>query len=569
MSDVEKEVTESSPYSESQERATVETTVKPRFPSWMLTLTAVYIATVCSAFLFASELDDRFAVGLDVVTVAAMFGGMALLVLWVGWILIRSRWSWKAKVGASAAVLLVPFLMLKIFRPVLGGDVTIQRFEPIWQSKPEIPLTDLSLARKVDLTTETPDDFARFLGPNQNSTVTTGIQIDAENLANAKVLWKHAIGEGWAGFVARNGFAVTIEQRERMECVTCYDINDGKMLWIKDHPVRHRDTLNLGRIGPRATPLIHEGRVYSVGAVGQLMCLNGADGTLAWEVDLNELLGIELGNATDGDGQTVTYESNTRLSWGRSGAPLIVDDLLIILGGGPKDGPIVTLLAFDRLTGELRWKGGKEMIAYGSPTLANVAGVDQILLTAETLAMGFDPRTGEQLWEFPRPGETDGAANTSQLSVVGPNRVLTSKGYPDGGGELIELTATDGKLVPKSVWSNHRSLKTKLMSPIIHDGHAYSLSNGFLECCRLSDGERIWKHRGHFGHGQMLLVGNEILLHSEGGELFMFPATPDGPEELGRIKTIDGVCWNTLCLYGNKLLVRSEIEAACLELPTR
>ena len=110
-------------------------------------------------------------------------------------------------------------------------------------------------------------------------------------------------------------------------------------------------------------------------------------------------------------------------------------------------------------------------------------------------------------------------------------------------------------------------LKTKLTSPLIHDGYAYSLSNGFMECARLSDGEQMWKRRGRFGHGQLLMVGNFILLHSESGELYLLEATPDEYRELGTLKTIDGVCWNTLCLTGNKLLVRSEIEAACIEIP--
>ncbi len=542
----------------------------PRFPSMMLILTFLFISGVFLAFYFASEIDDRFAVGLDIITVASVASGAVVLILWVGWILVFSRWKLLVKLVASIAMIAAPFVATKVLRPVLGGDVTIQRFDPIWSSKPEAPAAaDAASSGDVDLLTETPHDFSRFLGPNQDSTITTGIEIDGAALAKAKVLWKQPIGLGWSGFVARNGFAVTMEQRQAQECVSCYNIEDGSLQWMHQHPVRHRDKLNLGRIGPRATPTIHEGRVYSVGAVGHLVCLNGADGNVEWEVDLNELLGLEVATDVDRDGQTVHFEGNSRLEWGRSGSPLIFEDLIILPGGGPNGGPISTLLAFDRVSGELRWKGGSEMIAYGSPTLATIAGVEQILMTGESLAMGFNPRTGEQLWEYSRPGNTGGEANTSQLTVVSANSVLTSKGYHDGGGRLIELTSNDGKLVPESKWFNSKSLKTKLMSPVIHEGHAYSLSNGFLECVRLSDGERLWKHRGHFGHGQMLLVAGQLLVNSESGELYAFDAAADSCRELGRVHTVDGVCWNTLCLYGNKLLVRSEIEAACLELPTR
>ena len=541
-----------------------------RFPKKMLFLTGLYILVVVLAFMFPSDVEDHLGIGLDVVMVVTIFSSAAMILLWVGWFLLLSRWRWWTRILASVLMVCFPFVLQKILGPVLGGDVTIQRFEPIWASRPETPSSDeIVPATTVDLVTETPLDFPRFLGPEQDSIVRTGVQIDVERFTDAKVLWKQPIGNGWSGFVARNGYAVTMEQREEQECVTCYDVQTGTLQWISKHTARHRDAMNLGRTGPRATPTIHDGRVYAVGAVGSLVCLNGGDGTELWKVDLNEVLGLQLASKPDADGLLTRYEGNSRLAWGRSGAPLIVDDLVVVPGGGPREGPFFTLLAFDRLTGELLWKGGDQMIAYGSPVLATVAGVNQILMVAESMAMGFDPKSGQKLWDFPRPGDSEQAANTSQLAVVSPDRVLTSKGYTDGGGRVIELTNTDGRIVAKSIWHNPRALKTKLMSPVLYDGYAYSISNGFLECARLSDGERIWKHRGRFGHGQLLLVGDQILLHSEMGELFLIRATPEGVQESGMVPTISGVCWNTLCLYGNRLLVRSEIEAACVELPTK
>ena len=135
----------------------------------------------------------------------------------------------------------------------------------------------------------------------------------------------------------------------------------------------------------------------------------------------------------------IQFEENTTLAWGRSGSPLIVDDLVVVPGGGPDGATRATLLAFDMRTGELKWKGGDAMIAYGSPVLATIAGQRQILLTSESHAIGLNPSTGEILWRHPRPGESDGGANTSQLSVISETDVLTSKGYPDGGGERIHL----------------------------------------------------------------------------------------------------------------------------------
>ncbi|MEZ6122976.1 MAG: PQQ-binding-like beta-propeller repeat protein [Planctomycetaceae bacterium] len=540
-----------------------------RFPRILLPLTGVCVFAGLMAAQFVSELEDRFSIGLDAIVVASIVVVAGLILCWAGWFLFLSRWRWSYRILAVLLLLALPPTMLKLFRPIHGGDANIMGFEPFWNRREEMsPPAATPAPSTVDLLTETPDDFPQFLGIHHDSAVHTNIRIDSERFGQTEIVWKQPVGAGWSAFSARNGNAVTMEQRGDQECVTCYRIDDGTLQWCYQHAARHQDAMNLGRVGPRSTPTIHNGNVYAVGAVGNLVCLNGADGTVRWQADLNSLLGIELETAHDADGFEVQYEKNTSLSWGRSGSPLIVDDLVVIPGGGPR-GATHTLVAFDSVTGDVRWMGGQFMIGYGSPVLETVAGVRQILMVTEADVAGFDPATGDVLWSASRPGESNGGANTSQVNVISANEILTTKGYPDGGGDRIRLVSADGHLHAETVWKSDRILKTKLMSPVIFEGHTYAFSNGFLECARLDDGERIWKHRGRFGHGQLLRVGEEILLHSESGELLLMRASPEEFIELGRMKTIDGVCWNTLCLAGGFLLVRSEVEAACLKLPVR
>ncbi|MCA9061927.1 MAG: PQQ-binding-like beta-propeller repeat protein [Planctomycetaceae bacterium] len=534
----------------------------------MTTLTVVYLILVVISQVFISAIEDAAGIGLDMVMGLTIFATAGLLLLWAAWILLLSRWKiWKRLVGCVAIVLL-PFAFLTIFRPIHGGDVNVMRFEPIWARRPPLESIANPGIDSVDLTVEGEDDFPQFLGPNRNGVIPTNRRLDTEDFENGcRIVWKQPIGLGWSGFVVRNGYALTMEQRGDDECVTCYDVETGKLQWSHAYPARHRDQMNLGRIGPRSTPTIHQGRVYAVGAVGHLVCLNGTDGSVVWQHDLNELLKIRLDSTTDHVGLSVQYEGNTKLAWGRSGSPLIVDDMVIVPGGGPDGESRATLLAFDVATGELRWKNGSHMIAYGSPVLADLAGHRQIVMTCESVVAGFDSKTGQELWSFPRPGKSDGDANTSQVTILSDSDVLTSKGYFDGGGQRIHLEEKDGRVIPSLVWDNPQVLKTKLTSPVIFGDYAYSLSNGFMECARLSGGERIWKRRGRFGHGQYVLVGQTILLHSESGELHAIEATPDEYRELGTFRTIEGVCWNPVCLSGRRLLVRSEIEAACIELP--
>ena len=144
---------------------------------------------------------------------------------------------------------------------------------------------------------------------------------------------------------------------------------------------------------------------------------------------------------------------------------------------------------------------------------------------------------------------------------------ILSKGYSQGA-ELISVSqGSSGEWKTESLQRDPRLLKTKLTNPVIFQDHAYSLSDGYLECTEAKTFERKWKQRGRFGNGQILLVGDKLLVHSESGTLFLVAANPKEYQQLGKIKTIDGICWNTICLYGDLLLVRSEIEAACYQVP--
>ncbi len=542
---------------------------KRRFPWIMAIWSVLLIAAFILPKVFVAELEDATGNGLAFVEIGTLAIAGLFFLSWALWAGFFSGWRWWRRLLGATLAMSFPVAFLAFFEPI-GGDLNGWR----WKTTREAMSTEIAgggNATEVDLSIETDDDFAGYLGPNQNGVV-DGPNIDASKFSQAKVLWKKPIGEGWSAFAARNGFAVTMEQRGDDECVTCYEIGSGDLKWIYTHKARHDDML--GKIGPRSTPTIHDGKVYICGSLGNVACLNGSDGTIVWQKSLREILGIELEEVTERGGETSYREKHYRLAWGRSASPLIVDDMVVVPGGGPRldsggDGEMHTLIAFDKNTGDIKWKGGDKMIGYASPQLVTLAGQRQIVITAEANIMGFEPKTGETLWTYKRAGNSSQAANTSQLTVVSDNQLLSAKGYPDGGSELLRFDTTDGK--PKSVWKQTRFLKTKLTSPLLYDGHAYALTNGFLECVRAQDGEKQWKQRGRFGHGQMLIVGDKLLLHSEGvtriAKLYLIDPSPNGYKELGAIETINGICWNTLCLSGSKLLVRSDSEAACIELP--
>jgi len=503
------------------------------------------------------------------------FAVPAMVSLLVGMFLILFRRGGK-RTWVGLALIAAPFLLATLIQPVFDGDGNIVRAQLRFQEQIRDWQPATQVPKGADLQTTTPFDFPKFLGPNGNATV-DNVVLESWKLTRPQYVWKQPIGDGWSGFSAVNGYAVTQEQRGDHECVVCYDVATGNLQWNYSVTRRHEDTTGMGKAGPRATPTIHEGNVYAVSATGVLDCLSGKDGTKIWSANVPELVGISQKYTTNSTGNEYSEETST-LAWGRSASPLIYKDWVIVPGGSllPADenfeanhSKAATLLALDKHTGEIVWRGGSRMIAYGSPIVTTLLGQEQIVLIAEDHAVGHDLKTGKELWAFERPGNSNMAANCSQVTPISETRLLFSKGY-GAGGELVEVMRDEatGEYSVKSIKKDSRILKTKLTSPVIFEGHLYSLSDGYLECVAIAGLKRQWKKRGRFGNGQLLLVGDKLLVHSESGVLYFLKANPDVYQEINKIKTIKGVCWNTLCLYRDMLLVRSELEAACIKLPT-
>ncbi|MEX2176719.1 MAG: PQQ-binding-like beta-propeller repeat protein [Pirellulaceae bacterium] len=540
-------------------------------PRWIPGLAVRFTVAICLILIVVVRTlprIDRMPAPLNDMAVAniltlifAFLAAMTLL-CWFSFVSSYSAgWRRGLLIGAIAlAGLFVVSIVLAHFQipmPVryVGVDGNmVPRFEPGWSPAADQvvgKLQPVAHDARADLTTTTDDDFPQFLGPNRDCYL-PGPELSGDWAASPpKLLWKRPIGAGWSGFAAVNGFAVTLEQRGDQEWVACYEIATGKPVW--GHAIEARHYNPLGGLGPRSTPTLHGGRVYALGATGVLRCLDGQTGKLLWKDDLRKRYG--LSDAAD----------EALVSWGRAASPLIVDALVVVPAGG-LEGKAKSLVAFRAETGEVAWQGGNDQIGYASPALATLAGVRQILSVNEATASGHDPKTGEVLWSHPWPGHSNQDACASQPVALAGDRVLLSKGY-GGGAEVISLATTGGgKLTAKTVWADRLVLETKFTNVTVIDGHIYGLSGGILECVAAESGERRWK-KGRYGHGQILGVGDKILVQDEDGLVALVEANPEKFVELASFPALDGQTWNNLCLYGNKLLVRNATEAACYELP--
>lgn len=294
-----------------------------------------------------------------------------------------------------------------------------------------------------------------------------------------------------------------------------------------------------------ATPTVYDSRVYTVGGNGILNCLEARTGKRIWSTNMLEDAGA--GN----------------LPWGMSGSPLVYDDKVVVNPGGVSGKSVA---AYDRLTGEKLWSAGDEPASYSSPSLATIGGVRQILVFHGIGISGYDAQTGKELWKYNEWRNGPGV-NAAQPIVREGNQIFISCGYGKGSALLHVAQTGDRWSATKDETFNSRYLQMKFSSGVFKDGYVYGLSERILTCVEYATGKQLWRKRGNFGFGQLLLAGEDLLILTENGEVVLYEAKPNNAREIGRFKAIDGlITWNHPVLHKGRLLVRNGEEAACYDL---
>jgi outer membrane protein assembly factor BamB len=352
------------------------------------------------------------------------------------------------------------------------------------------------------------------------------------------LLWKRPVGGGYASVVVADGTIFTIEQRRKKEVVAAYDLDSGREKWIHGWDADFREVL--GGNGPRATPAWHDGRLYALGATGELCCLDARSGKRIWSRNI------------------LSDNQAENLEWGMASSPLVVDDKVIVLPGGP-DGKSV--VAYNRLTGNPIWKALDDRQAYTAPQLATLAGRRQMLVVSAKRVMGLTVEDGTLLWE--RPWVTYQGISAAQPIVIGDNQVFLSAGYGHGAS-LFEISSSGESFEARTVWSNTR-MKNKFSSSVLHEGYIYGLDEAILACMDAATGELKWKG-GRYGYGQLLLASGRLIISSESGEIALVKASPEKYEELARFQAIEGKTWNVPAIADGRLIVRNTAEMACFRI---
>jgi outer membrane protein assembly factor BamB len=420
------------------------------------------------------------------------------------------------------------------------------------------------------------DDWPQWLGPNRDSVWReTGI-IEQFPDSGPKVVWRTPIGGGYAGPSVSNG-KVYLSDRQLAqgvsnpadpfargvirgsERVLCLDEANGHVNWKYEYDCPYTVSYPAG---PRVTPLVAEGRVYSLGAEGNLFCLDAATGKVVWSSDFKK-----------------EFNAKTPL-WGFAGHPLLDGNKLICIAGG--EGAIV--VALDKTTGKEIWRAltAKEP-GYSSPMIIQAGGKRQLIVFHPESANSLDPETGKLFW-------TEPFISRSGMSIATPRKAGDELYFSCfyNGSLMMRLDAD--KPAAASVWRTAKAsekdtthLNAVLSTPFIEDGYIYGVcSYGQLRCLKAGTGERVWETFKATTSGEpvrwanafVVKNGSHFILFNEGGDLIIANFSPRGYEELSRAHLLEpddtspgrGVVWSHPAFADRKVFARNGKEIICVDL---
>lgn len=335
-------------------------------------------------------------------------------------------------------------------------------------------------------------------------------------------LWSVPVSEGYSGPAVADGRVILTDRLadENLERVLCFDAATGSEAWKYQYAAPYTISYPAG---PRATPVIHDGRVYTVGAMGHLLTLELATGKLLWQKNFCTDFGTELP------------------TWGMAASPLIDGDHLIALVGGASDSLIV---CFDRRSGVEIWRALNDPgVGYCPPVIYHLGGRRQLIIWHPAAVSSLDPETGHVLWEM--PWEIKYGLTVPMPRQIGDQLFLTAF-Y--NGPMLLQVEAESARVIWKG--SSDSEIETDglhsiMPTPIVTETNIFGVcSYGQLRCLKTATGERLWETLAATGSGRwwnafLVPQGDRVFLHNEQGELIIAELTAEGYREHSRALLVE------------------------------
>ncbi len=372
-------------------------------------------------------------------------------------------------------------------------------------------------------------DWSCFRGPNYDGiSKETGFKKEWKD--PIPLVWERDIGSAFSSFSVVGDKLYTCGTGDDRQTLYCLNANTGEIIWKNPFAPEFKDSFG---DGTRATPTVAHGKVYVQGAKGKLLCADAETGKEVW-----------------------SHQFNHAPTWGYSGSVLIEGDLAVSSAGNNQG----ALIAFDRITGEMKWHTGNDPAGYSTPYPFTFNDNRYIVGFNGESAIVVEAKTGRQVLRI--PWQTNYKVNAAAPIYHDGHLFLTS-GYETGCG-LFKL-AVDGKnLAATEVWKS-RVLMNKFQSCILHEGDLYSCDQKALACVDFRTGKEKWRVR-KVKHGTLVLADDHLLLLTQTGRLQIAPVSTEGFSALTDAEILSGKCWTVSVLNDGKLYARNMKRVVCMDM---
>ena len=379
-------------------------------------------------------------------------------------------------------------------------------------------------------------DWPNWSGPMGNRTSVGNGAFD-DSAFGLKRDWVRALGSGYSGVAVVDDLAVTGFSDGESDFLLAMDTTNGEEKWryrIAEVYEGHDGSDD----GPIATPTVHDGTVYGLGAWGHLFAVRLADGRQIWSHRMDSAFGA------------------VKPEYGFSSSPAVVDEVLIVLTGG---GEGRSISGFDRSSGKLVWSSQDDPIGYQSPLGATIGGRSQVLAVTNQHLYGLDPRSGQALWRHKyKENEEPGFA---QPVLVGEDSVLLNDWEE---AAVFRITRSEETYAVDEVWRNNAFRSTYAL-PVYWQGHLYGYSGSILKCVNAATGETVWRSRPP-GQGTLILVDGHLVIQARSGHLVVAEASPEGYVEKSRVAALDRGHLTSPSFAGGRIFTRSSTQIAGLSI---
>jgi outer membrane protein assembly factor BamB len=402
-------------------------------------------------------------------------------------------------------------------------------------------LFTLFLCSVILSTTAAAQDWPQWRGPNRDGNV-SGAVIPATWPTTLKEQWKVTVGIGHSSPVVANGKIYVFARQGEEEVLRSLDAVTGKEIWRSGQPIAyemHPAAMGHGK-GPKSTPLVYKGNVYTFGISGVLSCHDARTGKVKWRQEFSKQF------------------PKTSPLFGTAMSPIIDSGLLIAHVGGHDKG---ALTAFDPETGIVKWSNDIDGPAYSSPIVVTLAGVRQLVTTTQGNVIGVDIASGKLLWKLPAKSQYD---ENSVTAIAFKDMVIFAR---EGQGlTAIRLEKQDASLTPKEVWNNKEN-QLYLNSPVLVGNTVFGLSplkKGQFFAIDANTGKTLWQGAGRMGENAAILnLGDKfLLLLLNDANLVVLPVNAKEYLPAAQYTVAKSPTWAHPVLLGRQLLIKDETTLA-------